>query len=1204
MNPVTGGLFKPYESGKNGSSSSTTIMSNSGPRDGLSAHPGFRSTDEGLSDSSDGTETCPTSLPWSFNLSLPSAPSFTSFPNLPSIGTPNFIKNSTLTQNMGIPNISDYLPSPTNYLPNISQHMPRMSIPSMPSIPSFIPSMPSLPNFINYKQNKSWSDLKESVRIAHRRLSEVSNRVPFAFSFSPIEVDSGVDGKNKITGVRLYFLSPAHNSPETTLHYCDVYDVDDSPNFLPNSASLSSLEEPLDETMTSSQESLDRPAAPMSFSSSVSSSSQAFTSHHHHLQQLHANQKPRCFEWKSLIESTAVKKSKDPTTTGESSSITTSTSCEVDKKDKTGIEEKLLLERKRMMLSGITSYEFDNNSRRFVFSSGQSLYYFDDDSIDTDKSSCDRTSNRNRRPPFEPLKIPTQVHAYKMNPQINPWNPDLIAFVSEGNLYVSNVASEQEVRLTDVSSREAVTAGLPSYVIQEEFRRYGGLWWRPNPSDDPECHEVSYSILYEEVDESMVDIVRITSYDGTAEEYRFPRPGDPNAISLLKMTTFKYDKKTKSIFNPDSVFQSQDLPDLKSVSPDCEYVVRVGWLSKDVYWVQTLNRKQTRLDLSLFSVNNDFPSQVIWSEVADKYWVNVADVLVFLENDKETKVIVGSVVKFIWTSEESGFRHLYRIEVEIVSDLSDQPSLHETPLPSNDNSDASMDGVQEQQRNDRKGILVSKCVSKTQLTSGDWEVSDKDVWVDENRELVYFMATKEIAIEKHLYVVSYNTSDENGSLTSNPIKRLSDSGFYHSCVAFDSSHSFFVNIQSNISMPPFGYIHKIRDDSDTCPSPEGSRSRRLRTCSAPRLVSEGTSPKRRITDLPSFSLPKNQENLPEEDSLKASTSQLSTSLPRFRKLGLIAENSLLSTMEVPPPMTTNASLSLINDQVDLLPGLPKPELFTHTLKSGDLVYGVIFKPDFMENGMKYPCLLDIYGGPEVQVVTNSFKGMRHVRRHLFASEGYVVVALDCRGSHHRGRDFAGHIYHKMGQLEIADQVEVLTWLAETTGYIDMKKIAIHGFSYGGYLSLMALAQRPDVFKVAIAGAPVTKWSLYDTGYTERYMDTPFNNPDGYNLGSVLSYIGNFPDQENRLLIIHGLMDENVHFIHSAELINALVKAGKPYQLQVSLNKHKNYVNFLLMTNFFLQVYPSERHSLRNSSCCEHYETYLLSYLQRHLLNDF
>jgi len=192
----------------------------------------------------------------------------------------------------------------------------------------------------------------------------------------------------------------------------------------------------------------------------------------------------------------------------------------------------------------------------------------------------------------------------------------------------------------------------------------------------------------------------------------------------------------------------------------------------------------------------------------------------------------------------------------------------------------------------------------------------------------------------------------------------------------------------------------------------------------------------------------------------------------------------------------------------------------------------------------------------------------------------------------------------MGTVELNDQVEMLQWLAETTGYIDLNRVALHGWSYGGYLSLMGLIQYPDVFKVcahrccfpysritvlincyrynlqlAIAGAPVTSWNFYDTGYTERYMDLPQNNPHGYMAGSILTYVNKFPDDENRLLIIHGLIDENVHFYHTSQLINALVKIGKPYQLQ---------------------VYPNERHSLRSLDASKHYETTLLSFLQNHL----
>ena len=151
------------------------------------------------------------------------------------------------------------------------------------------------------------------------------------------------------------------------------------------------------------------------------------------------------------------------------------------------------------------------------------MFYFDDNEADGD-------------PPYSPIRLETSIKSAKINPQICPSNPDLVAFVSEGNIWVSNIRSGQEVRLTDVRSldREAVSAGLPSYVIQEEFRRYVGFWWRPSCdyihvadiSKKQDCEKlVSYYILYEEVDESDVEVYKISSWDGNCEEYRFPKPG-------------------------------------------------------------------------------------------------------------------------------------------------------------------------------------------------------------------------------------------------------------------------------------------------------------------------------------------------------------------------------------------------------------------------------------------------------------------------------------------------------------------------------------------------------------------------------------------------------------------------------------------------------------------------------------------------------
>ena len=142
-----------------------------------------------------------------------------------------------------------------------------------------------------------------------------------------------------------------------------------------------------------------------------------------------------------------------------------------------------------------------------------------------------------------------------------------------------------------------------------------------------------------------------------------------------------------------------------------------------------------------------------------------------------------------------------------------------------------------------------------------------------------------------------------------------------------------------------------------------------------------------------------------------------------------------------------------------------PELFSHTISSGDKLYGMVFKPHDLQIGMKYPIILSVYGGPEVQLVSNTFKGMRQMRNHLLASEGYCVVSIDSRGSHNRGTAFEAHLRHRMGQVELADQVEVLRWLGSVTNYMDLTRVGIHGWSYGGYLSLMGLVKYPDIFKV-------------------------------------------------------------------------------------------------------------------------------------------
>ncbi|MCJ7737800.1 MAG: S9 family peptidase, partial [Anaerolineae bacterium] len=143
----------------------------------------------------------------------------------------------------------------------------------------------------------------------------------------------------------------------------------------------------------------------------------------------------------------------------------------------------------------------------------------------------------------------------------------------------------------------------------------------------------------------------------------------------------------------------------------------------------------------------------------------------------------------------------------------------------------------------------------------------------------------------------------------------------------------------------------------------------------------------------------------------------------------------------------------------------------------------------------------------------------------------------------------------MGGIEVNDQVDGVRWLVDR-GLADPERVGIYGWSYGGYMSAMCLARAPETFKVAVAGAPVTHYNGYDTHYTERYMGTPQENPEGYKVGSVMHHVSNI---RGRLMLVHGLIDENVHFRHTARLINALTAARKPYDLL---------------------LFPDERHSPR------------------------
>ena len=221
-------------------------------------------------------------------------------------------------------------------------------------------------------------------------------------------------------------------------------------------------------------------------------------------------------------------------------------------------------------------------------------------------------------------------------------------------------------------------------------------------------------------------------------------------------------------------------------------------------------------------------------------------------------------------------------------------------------------------------------------------------------------------------------------------------------------------------------------------------------------------------------------------------------------------------------------------------GLQPPEMVSLQNRDGATLYGAVYRPPADRFGPgPYPTLVHVYGGPHKQMIANSWEPTIYMRDQYLRNLGFLVFVLDNRGSARRGLDFEAAIKGGLGHVEVEDQVDGVRWLV-AMGLADPERVGIFGWSYGGYMG-----RAPETFKAAAAGAPVTHWDGYDTHYTERYMRTPQSNPRGYLESSVMRHVEGI---QGKLLLVHGLIDENVHFRHTARLINALIAARKPYEL--------------------------------------------------------
>ncbi len=251
--------------------------------------------------------------------------------------------------------------------------------------------------------------------------------------------------------------------------------------------------------------------------------------------------------------------------------------------------------------------------------------------------------------------------------------------------------------------------------------------------------------------------------------------------------------------------------------------------------------------------------------------------------------------------------------------------------------------------------------------------------------------------------------------------------------------------------------------------------------------------------------------------------------------------------------------------------LRAPELRTFRQRDGVTLHGALWRPD---GPPPWPLVVIVYGGPHVQRVAEKWDTTVDLRAQYLREQGVAVWKCDNRGSSRRGLSFEGAIRHHTGPCEVNDQVDGVRHLVEA-GLVDPARVGITGWSYGGYVTCMALCLAPEVFRVGVAGAPVTHWDGYDTHYTERYMGLPSENAAGYVASSVMANVRGL--RSGALLLVHGMLDENVHFRHTGRLINAL------------LHHHTEYA---------LELFPDERHLPRKPADRRYMEDRILRFLLR------
>lgn len=427
--------------------------------------------------------------------------------------------------------------------------------------------------------------------------------------------------------------------------------------------------------------------------------------------------------------------------------------------------------------------------------------------------------------------------------------------------------------------------------------------------------------------------------------------------------------------------------------------------------------------------------------------------------------------------------------------------------------------------------------SKIKITNGDWVV-DRIVGVDAEAGLVFFTGYMDTPLERHLYgqrIAHVHTNACPGCAglrleEGPPPARLTELGKSWSITMSPDGKSF-VGTSSSPDQPPQTGLYRIT------PPPTEDEIEALGAAALPDSD---------CIDLTPMSA-RAQIHCPEPTQL----------------IAWIEENALTETHPYFPYLGQHTV----------------PHYDTMTAEDGQTLHYSIQKPPGFDITKQYPVIVNVYGGPLVQTVDRDWERLTDV---FYTQQGYIVFRLDNRGTANRGKAFEDVIYRQMGIPEVRDQLLGVEWL-KSLDFVDPDRIAIQGWSYGGYMTLMTLLQaEPGTFAAAVSGAPVTDWALYDTFYTERYMDTPQDNPEGYERGSVFYHLDRYEGELSPLLLIHGMADDNVTFDNTTRLMAALQEASRPFELM---------------------TYPGQRHGIRGEALQVHLMKTRMAFLDRHLKDE-